>query len=77
MPIDIPNEIVCKLQLLMKELVLESGSIDMIVTPDDKYVFLEVNPVGQFDYVGKRCNYQLDKEIALTLLRMNNDKATE
>lgn len=48
----------------------------MIVTPDDEYVFLEVNPVGQYDYVGKRCNYQLDKEIALTLIKMNNDKAT-
>ena len=76
LPIDIPTEIIRKLKLLMKELYLESGSIDMIVTPDDEYVFLEVNPVGQYDYVGKRCNYQLDKEIALTLIKMNNDKAT-
>lgn len=76
LPIDIPTEIIRRLKLLMKELHLESGSIDMIVTPDDEYVFLEVNPVGQYDYVGKRCNYQLDKEIALTLIKMNNDKAT-
>ena len=30
---------------------LEYGAIDLIVTPDNKYVFLENNPVGQFWFV--------------------------
>ena len=57
--------------LLMKQLQLESGSIDMVVTPNNEYVFLEVNPVGQFDYVSKLCNYFIEKEIAVKLIEMN------
>lgn len=70
-PVQIPSEIKNKLILLMKQLQLESGSIDMIVTPNNEYVFLEVNPVGQFDYVSKLCNYFIEKEIAVKLIEMN------
>lgn len=43
---------------------LNSGSFDFIVTPSDKLYFLEVNPVGQFEYVSKRGNFHIEKEIA-------------
>jgi ATP-GRASP peptide maturase of grasp-with-spasm system len=63
-PYKLPLEIEEKLRTLMFELELESGSIDMIVTKDDEYVFLEVNPVGQFGMVSEPCNYYLEMEIA-------------
>lgn len=63
-PFKLPTEIENKLDLLMKELDLKSGSIDMVVSRDREYYFLEVNPVGQFGMVSFPCNYHLEREIA-------------
>lgn len=68
-PFKLPTEVQKKLTCLMKELGYNTGSIDMIVTPEDKYVFLEVNPVGQFGMVSKPCNYFIERKIAQTLIR--------
>jgi hypothetical protein len=46
--IDIPQDVLDKCRGLMKRLGLVFGCIDLIVTPDDRYVFLEVNEMGQF-----------------------------
>ena len=48
----------------MKHLGLNTGSIDMIVTPEREYVFLEVNPAGNIEMVSKNCNYPIEQEIA-------------
>src|SRR5688572_14081766 len=32
---------------------LNYGAMDVIVTPDDRYVFIEVNPVGEFFWLDK------------------------
>ena len=53
-----------KLQVLMDRANLNSGSIDVILTTDYQYVFLEVNPVGQFEQVSIPCNYQLFRKVA-------------
>ena len=63
-PYLLPTDIQEKLQLLMGKLDLDSGSIDMIVTPEGQYVFLEVNPTGQFGWVSENCNYYLEEKIA-------------
>lgn len=62
-PFIIPCELKEKLLLLMKKLNLESGSVDLIFDGKD-YYFLEVNPVGQFDFVSGLCNYQIEYQIA-------------
>lgn len=51
----------------MNKLNYSSGSIDLVVDKDDKYIFLEVNPVGQFGMVSYPCNYGLEKIIAKAL----------
>ena len=51
----------------MKLLKLNTGSIDMIVDHNNNYIFLEVNPVGQFVAYGEFCNYYLDREMAKIL----------
>ena len=66
-PFNLPQKIEDKLRLLMKKLDLNTGSIDIIVDENDKYIFLEVNPVGQFSMVSDPCNYYLEKEIAVYL----------
>jgi ATP-GRASP peptide maturase of grasp-with-spasm system len=63
-PYKLPEHIENKINKFMQLMNLDTGSIDMIVTPDLEYVFLEVNPVGQYDMVSVPCNYYLDKKIA-------------
>jgi MvdD family ATP-grasp ribosomal peptide maturase len=45
---DLPQIIEKQLFELMKYFGLNYGAIDMIVTPDQHYIFLEINPVGEF-----------------------------
>jgi ATP-GRASP peptide maturase of grasp-with-spasm system len=63
----LPQIITSQLLALMKVLKLNSGSIDLIFTTSDEYIFLEVNPVGQFGMVSTPCNYGLEKIIAQNL----------
>lgn len=66
-PYKLPKEIEVKIDGFMKDIGLNSGSIDLILGADDEYYFLEVNPVGQFGMVSFPCNYNLEKNIALSL----------
>ena len=68
-PYKLPIELDEKIDKLMKSLDINSGSIDFIKTPDDEYLFLEVNPVGQFGMVSKPCNYNLEKILANELTK--------
>lgn len=42
----------------------DSGSLDIIMTNENELCFLEINPTGQFDFVSKNCNYDIEKQIA-------------
>ena len=64
----LPDHIESKIDALMKAININCGSIDIIVTPDNRYVFLEVNPVGQFGMVSFPCNYRIEKQIAKYLI---------
>ncbi|MBH8556149.1 MvdD family ATP-grasp ribosomal peptide maturase [Nostocaceae cyanobacterium CENA357] len=44
----LPQDVEEKLLKLMVEFRMNYGAIDIILTPDGRYVFLEVNPVGEF-----------------------------
>lgn len=61
---NLPNEIKTKLQLLMPKVGLNCGSIDFIVTPKNEYVFLEINPIGQFGMTSFVGNFRLEKKVA-------------
>lgn len=67
-PYTLPETVMAKLDALMQSLDMKSGSIDMILTPEGKYVFLEVNPIGQFQWLNNNCNYDINKKIAEFLL---------
>ncbi len=47
-PHNLPQDVEQKLFKLMAYFGLNYGAIDIIVTPDGRYVFLEINPVGEF-----------------------------
>ena len=63
-PYKIDEELENKILKLMSSLELNTGSIDIIKTIEGKYIFLEVNPIGQFGQVSAPCNYYLEKKIA-------------
>lgn len=63
-PFVLPQDIKKKIIQLMKKINLNCGSIDMIYSKKNKFVFLEVNPVGQFGMVSYPCNYNLEQKIA-------------
>ena len=63
-PFNLPKEVENNISKLMNQLQLNCGSIDLIFSEDKKFVFLEVNPVGQFAMVGIPCNYHLEEKIA-------------
>lgn len=67
-PFQLPAELEKKSDKLMQTLGLNTGSLDFVKTTDGRYVFLEVNPVGQFGMTSKPCNYYLEKIIASYLV---------
>jgi len=71
-PYTLPLEIVSKLKILMEDLNMSTGSIDLIRATSGEYIFLEVNPVGQFGMTSLPCNYYLEKKVAQYLIA--NDK---
>ena len=65
----LPNEIEAKCQDLMQKLGLNYGAIDLIVTPDNQYVFLEVNPSGAWGWIEGRLGFPISEAIADLLIR--------
>ena len=66
-PFKLPLTIESKLQNLLEHYRLNTASLDIVVDKCGRYVFLEINPVGQFGMVSVPCNYYLEKKIAETL----------
>ncbi len=72
-PYNLPQNVENKLLKLMELLCLDTGSIDLIYSVSGDYIFLEVNPVGQYGgMVSAPGNYYLDREIAKILQGYSN-----
>lgn len=67
-PFKLPKDLEEKITLLMNDAELDTGSLDFIKAKDGRYVFLEINPVGQYGMTSSPCNYNLDKIIAQHLI---------
>lgn len=63
-PFKLPSEIEINIRKFIKASGLNTGAIDMVVTKEGKYVFLECNPNGQISMVSEHCNYYIEKYIA-------------
>lgn len=64
----LPKELTRKLTSLMKKINANAGSIDLILSPDNKYYFLEINPFGIFSMIEDVCNYGLYELVADSLI---------
>ena len=67
-PHTLPADVEHKLLKLMQQLGLEYGAIDLRLTPEGEYVFLEVNPAGQFLYVEMSARIELAAALAEHLM---------
>jgi glutathione synthase/RimK-type ligase-like ATP-grasp enzyme len=61
---DLPDAIARKLRALMDRLGLVYGAIDMRVTPQGEYYFLEVNTAGEFLFVEDRTALPISQAVA-------------
>lgn len=66
--IDLPENVNKFCLDLIKNYGLSFGEIDMILTKDNKYVFLELNPNGQWLWLELKSGYNLSKDVAENLL---------
>ena len=66
-PWELPGEVERGLHALMERLGLVYGAIDMRLTPDGRYVFLEVNPAGQWLFMEEHTRHPITQTLARTL----------
>jgi glutathione synthase/RimK-type ligase-like ATP-grasp enzyme len=67
-PFELPEAIATRLLALQQRLGLEYGAADFVLTPDDRFVFLEVNPVGEFFWLDRLPSQPISDSIAALLL---------
>src|SRR5690606_30976121 len=68
-PYKLPQEYEESIDAFMKSINLNTGSLDIMKTKGGQYVMLEINPVGQYNAPGYRCNYNLEEKIAKWLIK--------
>jgi glutathione synthase/RimK-type ligase-like ATP-grasp enzyme len=66
--ITLPTEVTESLHALMQRLDLVYGAIDMRRTPDGEYVFLEINPAGQWLFVEERTGQPITEALVDLML---------
>jgi len=64
----LPSEVEQKILQFMDMISLRFGCIDMIVTPENEYIFLEINPNGQWYFVQLNTEAKIAKSIAELLV---------
>jgi hypothetical protein len=65
---DLPPAIRAGLLALMNKLGLVFGCVDMILTPAGEYVFLEVNPSGQWGWIESKTGMPITETLVRLLL---------
>ncbi len=65
---ELPREVERGLLELVETLGLNYGAADFVVTPDDRHVFLEVNPVGEFFWLERYPGLTISEAIADVLV---------
>ena len=67
----LPQDIEQNCIRLMTKLGLEFSAIDLVMTPDHEYYFLEINPNGQWAWIEQRTGYQLTEALVDLLCQKN------
>lgn len=65
---ELPDDVARRLRAMMRALGLTYGAIDLIVTPEGEYVFLEVNPAGEWGMIERDLGLPIGDALAAALL---------
>ncbi len=68
---DVPPCVRAGVSALMGRLGLRFGAFDFVVTPDDRWIFLEINPNGQWAWIQDATGLPIAASIADALTREN------
>ena len=61
---NLPSDVAERLHTLVRRLGLVYGAVDMRLTQDGRYIFLEINPAGQFLYVEQQTGQPITAALA-------------
>ena len=67
-PCEIPDDLKEKLLALHRFFNLNYGAADVILTPENEYVFLETNPGGEFFWLDRLIDFKISNQIAKVLM---------
>ncbi|WP_313912720.1 MvdC/MvdD family ATP grasp protein [Tahibacter sp.] len=67
--LDLPVEVSDRVLDLMERLGLSFGCVDLVLTPSNEYVFLEVNPSGQWLWLDDQLDFGISSAVAAWLAR--------
>lgn len=66
-PTTLPGPVVAALYRLLDRMGLRYGAVDMRRTPDGRYVFLEINPAGQWIFIEEKTGQPMTDAMARLL----------
>jgi len=69
----LPREIAESCKSLTKSFGLNFSAIDMVFTPNDEYVFLELNPQGRWLWLEKLTGIGVTSSLAKKLYNLSKD----
>lgn len=67
----LPKELTSKCFKLMNYFRLYYAAIDFLITKDGRYIFLEINPSGQWGWIENETGFPITKKIAYLLIKGN------
>lgn len=70
-PTELPQDVKKPLRELMKRLGIVYGAVDLLHTPDGQYIFLEVNPAGEWRFVEDRTAQPITSAMADLLIHLD------
>jgi glutathione synthase/RimK-type ligase-like ATP-grasp enzyme len=73
--IELPGDVRERLLALMRALGLTYGAVDMRRTDDGQYLFLEVNPAGQWLFVERLTGLPISQAVTDELARLDHSRA--
>ena len=74
-PYQLPSAVEEKILRVMDYFSLNYGAIDIILTPDGKHIFLELNPCGEFFWLERSPGLPISEAIADLLLNFSHKEA--
>ena len=68
-PHTLPDDIAAKCREMVSTMGLSFGAIDLVRTPEDNYIFLEINPNGEWLWLEHQLEFPISQSIAEWLTR--------